>query len=305
MRCLSETAMRLDTIIVGMDFSPGSMSTATWLADTIAPDARLVLVHAIEPPARPAFPIADTLPAEVLAAAARTEAQERLDEVALAIHRVAVKTEVRIGHAHDVMMDVANEMSADLIALGPHRNYGHTSMLLGTTADMLVRSAGKPVMIGPRSPTVHHTCIVAGITDSSALPGVFAFADYLAKRLAGRLMLVHVLETAAYSHMASVAAAHAHGDEGQERAEVEGELRGQKMHWLRRAAAAGIDSARTDIRVEHGDAGDALLTVARQERAALIVLGGHTAMRHLPAVVGRTVSHVVYGARCGVVVVPA
>lgn len=295
--------MRLDTVVVGMDFSPDSISTANWVAETLAPAATLVLVQAIEPPGRAAFPVAETLPPEMLTTSAQTSAYERLAEIASTVHGGAVKCEVRVGRAHRVLMDLAAEFAADLIAVGPHRNDEHSSLLLGTTADMLVRSAGLPVLIGPRSPTKDRTRVVAGVTDSSALPRVFAYADYLAGRLGGRLTLVNVLETAAYSHMASMAAAHAHGDEERERVEVEGELRWQTMRWLWQAAAAGVEPTRVDTRVEHGEAAEALLEVARQEHAALIVLGGHTPVRHLPAVLGRTVRHVLYGARCGVIVV--
>jgi universal stress protein A len=297
--------MRLDTVVCGMDFSPDSISTADWVSGTLAPTATLVLVHAIEPPGRPAFPVAETLPPQMLKASAQTRASERLAEIASSLHDGAVWSEIRVGRAHSVIMDVAAEVGADLIAIGPHRNLEHSSILLGTTADMLVRSAGLPVLVGPRSPTKDRTRVVAGVADSSALPRVFAYADSLAVALRGRLTLVNVLETAAYSHMASMAAAHAHGDDERERVEVEGELRWQTMRWLWQAAAAGVEPTRVDTRVEHGEAADALLDVARQEHAALIVLGGHTLVRHLPAVLGRTVRHVLYGARCGVVVVPA
>ena len=297
--------MRLERIVVGMDFSPGSVSTANWLGETLAPAATLVLAHAVEPPARPAFPVAETLPSDVLATAARAEAREQLDQILPAIHGRTLKTEIRVGRAHRVIMDVATEIDADLIAVGPHRNYAHTSMLLGPTADVLIRSSRVPVVIGPRTPTSDRRHIVAGVTDSSAMPQVFAYADYLASTLGGGLTLVNVLETSAYSHMASLAAAHAHGDDERARDEVEAELRSQVTRWLWQAAAAGADPTRIDVRVEHGQAAEVLVEVARRERAALIVLGGHTPARHLPAVLGRTVRHVVYAAPCGIVVVPA
>ncbi|HKW49102.1 MAG TPA: universal stress protein [Gemmatimonadaceae bacterium] len=297
--------MRLDTAVVGIDFSPESIATANWIAGTLAPAARVVLAHAIEPPARPAFLVAETLPPEMFAISAQAKAHERLADIAATIHGPSVNHEVRTGRAHTVIAELAKEVGADLVALGPHRNYEHSSMLLGTTADVVIRNASVPVLIGSRLPSRNRTRVVAGVTDSSALPRVFAFADDLAARLGARLTLVNVIESAAYTHMASVAAAHAHGDDERERAEVEGNLRWQTVHWLWKAAAAGIEPARVDTRVEHGAAAEAILEVARQEKAALIVLGGHTPVRHLPSVLGRTVRHVLYGARCGVVVVPA
>jgi nucleotide-binding universal stress UspA family protein len=296
--------MQLDTIVIGMDFSPAAVTTATWVATELAPRATIVLVHAIDHPARPSFLVAETLPAEALAADARTAAEERLHEVAPAIRHGALRTEIRMGRADDVIAQVAMETAADLIAVGPHGNREHESMLLGTTADSLVRRAPAPVLIGPRAPLHRMEGVVAAVEDSPVTAEVFAWADLLAKQLSARLTVLHVLDDASYSHMASVAAAHAHGSEDAEREELQAEWRTQTLQWLQQCAAAGVDPSNVDVQVEHGPAAEGILQVAKHDRSAVIVLGRHGAVRGVPALLGRTVRHVLHAARCAVMVVP-
>jgi nucleotide-binding universal stress UspA family protein len=197
------------------------------------------------------------------------------------------------------------ECAADIIAVGPHGNREHESMFLGTTADCLARAAPVPVIIGPRSPRSGSNRVLAAVEDAPATAQVFAWADFLASQLSARLTILHALDERAYSHMASLAAAHAHGNEGIEHAEIKGELRWQAQRWLRECVASGIDASRVDIEVEHGAAAETILRVARRERAALIVIGRHGTPRGVPALLGRTVRHVLHGARCGVLIVPA
>lgn len=300
----AQVDMRLDTIVVGMDFSRQATGTTRWLSTTLAPRARLVLVHAIEPPGRPPFPIANTLPEPALAFDARAHATEQLREASTAIGRNIARTEIRFGRAHEVVLQVAAETGADMIAVGPHGTRAHESLLLGTTADSLVRSSGIPVLIGGRSPMRGRTDVVAAVTESPATTAVLGWADLAARRLDGRLTVLHAIEPAAYSHLASMAAAHAHGEPAVERAEVQGELRRQTLHWLRECANCGIDTTRVAPQVEEGPAAESIVRFAARERAALIVVGRHQTLRGLPAMLGRTVRHVLHEARCAILVVP-
>ena len=297
--------MRLDTIVLGMDFSQMAVATAEWLAMTLAPNARLVLVHAIESLDQPPFPVAETLPESVLAADIRAHAEDELAEVSRLIGRNVAKAEVRIGRAHDVLVDVAGDERADMIAVGPHGNRDHESLLLGTTADSIVRCSPIPVLVGARASLRGRSDVIAAVTESPATPSVLAWADLASRSLDGRLTVLHAIEPAAYSHMASLAAAHAHGDSMVERAEVHGELRRQARRWVRESESLGTDAARVEPVVEEGIADEIIVRTAARERSALIVVGRHQVARGLPAMLGRTVRHVLHEARCAVLVVPA
>jgi nucleotide-binding universal stress UspA family protein len=295
--------LRLDTIVVGMDFSQLAIDMAEWLAMALAPEARLILAHAVESPARPSFLVAETLPAEALASDARGQAEEGLSEAARQIGRNVVTSEIRAGRPHDVITQLALEYRADLIAVGPHGNREHESLLLGTTADNVVRTARIPVLVGARVGLHGRSGVVAAVTER-AKSAVLQWADLAAQRIDGRLTLLHAVEPAAYRHLASMAAAHAHGDPSVERAEVQGELRWQALRWLRESAVAGIGSTRLEPVIEDGPAAETIVHVASRNRAALIVLGRHQAARALPVMLGRTVRRVLHEARCAVLVVP-
>jgi nucleotide-binding universal stress UspA family protein len=296
--------MRVDTIVIGIDFSPTSATMAKWVATTLAPHASIVFAHAIDHPAKPAFLAADTLPDEALASDARREAEARLSDLAPTIRSSGYRIEVGIGRAHEIIERVATEVGAELIAVSPHGNHEHESLFLGSTADSLVRSAPVPVLVGPRTPRSRVERVLAAVEDAPVMPRVLEWADGIARQLSARLTVLHALDVAAYSHVMSMAAAHARGDVDSEQAQIRGEMEWQTQRWLRESVASGLDPSRFETLVEHGSAAEVILQTARRERAGVIVMGRHGTMRGVPALLGRTVRRVLHAARCGVLVIP-
>lgn len=296
--------MRLDTVVIGMDFSPSATTVATWVAQSLAPRAKLALVHAIEPPARPSFLVAETLPAEALEEDALNQAMDRLREVARDLGPNVSRIDVRVGRAADVIRLYAVDACADLIVVGPHGNRTHPSVLLGTTTDNLVRGAPAPVLVGPRAPLRGRTRVVAGVIETAVATRVLAWANLATRQLGGRLTTLYAIEPAAYVHMASVIAARSHGDVMIEERELDREIRLQAHHWLTACTEANLDPAMVDVVVQEGLASDVILQRAADERAALIILGGHESLPALPPRLGRTVRNVLHEARAGVLIVP-
>ena len=72
-----------------------------------------------------------------------------LDEVAsrLQAKGFSVKTILSEGRAADVILDVAESMQADLIAMTTHGRSGVGRWLLGSTADAVVHAAKVPVLL--------------------------------------------------------------------------------------------------------------------------------------------------------------
>ena len=58
-----------------------------------------------------------------------------------------VTTDVRHGAAASAILDTARQQGADLIALTAHGHGGFMELLLGSTADKIVRGAGTPVLL--------------------------------------------------------------------------------------------------------------------------------------------------------------
>jgi len=296
--------MRLDTVVVGIDFSSAAIATANWAAKSLAPRAKLALVHALELPARPPFLVAETLPAEALEIEARTEAMDRLRKVARELGPNVTRVELRSGRAADVITQFAIDASADLVVVGPHGNRAHRSRLLGTTADALVRAALVPVLVGPHASMRGRTRVIAGVTETTITARILSWADYAARQLGGRLTALHAIETAGYVHMASMAAAHAHGDPVAEWLEIDEERRGQALHWLTECSRAHIDTSHVDAVAQEGEVAEVIVLYAAKERAALVVLGKHENAPGVPSRLGSTVRHVLHDARCAVLVIP-
>lgn len=295
--------MRIDTIVIGTDFSPAATAAANWAANTLAPRARLAFIHALEPSARPPFLSAETLPTEALENDARNAAMEHLCDIARGFGTRVGRAEVRVGRASDVIKQYAIDVGADLIVVGRHGARSHRSLLLGTTADSLVRDATVPVLVGPRASLRGRTRVIAGVVDAPIASRVLAWAGAAARQLGARLTTIHAIEPAAYAHMASMVAAHSHGDAIADERELEREREQLGLRWLHECGRAHIDPSHVDPIVREGRADEVILERAARERAALIVLGSHETLPPLPARMGRTVRHVLHAARCAVLVV--
>jgi nucleotide-binding universal stress UspA family protein len=272
------------------------------VAKSLTPRAKFAFVHAIEAPARPAFLVAETLPAEALEIEARAEAMDRLRDITRGFDGDVSRLEVRVGRAADVVMQFATDVRGDLVVVGPHGDRSHRSLLLGTTADTLVRNATVPLLVG--APASGTTRVVAGVTDSAVTAGVLAWADLAARQLGGRLTTLYAIEPAAYAHAASMAAARSHGDAIVEWLAAEEERRRQALQWVTECSRQYIDTSRLDALAENGLAPDVILDYADRERAALIVLGKHESAPGLPSRLGSTVRRVLHDAKCAVLVIP-
>lgn len=287
--------MLLRRVVIGTDYGEPSLETAAWVAGTLARDADIVLVHAIDD---------DTPSGTLVDASVRDVANERMREVTARLAIPRLRTEIVVGRPHHVIADVAEREHADLIVVGAHGSREHESRLLGTTADRVVRGATRPVLVGARSAVVHDARVVVAVDDAEPTHTVLEWCEFAAQRLSARVTLLHVLSSGAYGYLLSVAAAHAHGDELLKRSEVNEELDYHVFRWRQEAAEAGIDPARLDVYVRHGSAAEEILDVTRRHDASLLIVGRHDGAPGAPALLGRTVRHVLHAATCHLVIVP-
>lgn len=129
-------------ILVAHDFSEIADRALTFgldLAEKLG--ARVIVMHAYEVPTY-AFPEGPALTAEMaenLESASRTA----LDAVATRNGRAGVSLEValRQGIAWSEIVLLAKESGADMVVMGTHGRRGVARMLLGSTAEKVVRTA--------------------------------------------------------------------------------------------------------------------------------------------------------------------
>lgn len=135
------------SILVGTDLTertdPGVRAGSALAAVT---GAELHLLHAFDFQ-QPATPEASDPPTfQDRVAQAERALAEQIERATPHPERVTTK-QVVIYAAHKALLDRADEMSADLIVLGPHRSSRVGDQFLGSTADRVVRTARSPVLI--------------------------------------------------------------------------------------------------------------------------------------------------------------
>lgn len=294
--------MKLDTIVVGMDFSDAAINAVKWTSQHFAPHARIVLVHVIDPPDRPPFGH-DLLPApEALEATARDFATTHLHEVASFLTPETVRCEIRIGKPYEQITKLAREIGADLIVVGPHGDRPRPSKFLGTTAERIVRTSPAPVLVATNPPADRPQNLLVPVDDLSITPTLLEWTRDLANEFDADVTLLHVWSNAVYSHVASMSYA-AKANEADAREEISNELRDAGHHWLQEIARTGIQRDRVTAAVTHGKPGDATIHLAKAMRADLIVLGRRGTGLVAPALLGSTVGTVLHGSSCPVFVV--
>lgn len=135
--------LRIGTILLPTDFSEPSAG-ACQLSTELARDynSRLVLLHVSATPiigyGEGVVPPNPDVLAEIAA--------EQLDRLPAADPKVRTERRVVEGDPTSVILNVANEVHADLIVMGTHGRTGISRLFAGSVAEQVVRKADCPVL---------------------------------------------------------------------------------------------------------------------------------------------------------------
>lgn len=145
------SAEPLTHILVGVGGSPGGMAAveqAAIMARTFG--ARVTLLRVLAPPAAltsPYLPHAAEMD-RAAAEADETNARASLEKLAARYDDVDIDMKVtQAFHAARGILDSARAIGADMIAVGAHRRTVVGRMVLGSTADKVVRASQVPVLV--------------------------------------------------------------------------------------------------------------------------------------------------------------
>ena len=136
------------TILVPIDFSECSERALDYAVALAAKlDAKVHVLNVISIPAL-TVPEAGSMIAPTVLESAIRENQAALDKLADARRSKAAiaETLLRTGDARDEILHVAETIRADLIVMGTHGRRGITRALLGSVAELVVRTAPCPVL---------------------------------------------------------------------------------------------------------------------------------------------------------------
>jgi universal stress protein A len=145
MPLVTPSPLNLQKILVPIDFSEGSRKALHYaIALAKQSQGEILLLHVLEMPPVPvqAFETAfmEITPEESVA-------NELLQWQAEAGSSAPVKTLVCSGSASPEIVRVANENNMDLIVIGSHGRTGLARLILGSTAERVVRHAACPVLV--------------------------------------------------------------------------------------------------------------------------------------------------------------
>lgn len=298
---------KIEKILVPLDFSPASVKAldyAVWLAKQFRAAIHLVHVH---PPDE-----ASSAPGAGHLLFQSAEAIERLNEELTGIHQKHVPTfrpencHIRGGQPYQQIVLLAREIDADLIVLATRGHSGLKHLLLGSTAERVVRNAPCPVLVARKqkqkskaatksfairtilAPTDFSQCSLAGTE----------YAAFLARTFGATLRLFHAIYP--YTNYVFVDRA---GVRLSGLAEALEETARQEMDALKQMDSLRDLTIQTEILP--GPSVDEICAAAGSPDVDLIVTSTHgrTGLKH--ALIGSVAEHVVRYADCPVVVVPS
>lgn len=201
---------------------------------------------------------------------------------------LAVSTESAEGDPAEAIVRRATELDASAIVMGTHGGRGLERLMLGSVAESVLHRAQRPVatLRGPEHSDGPVRKIVSGADLEDPAP--LRYAAILARRSAADLVIVHAVKGLPEE-----------GGHGLVPASYGPTLLEEARRSLSRAVAfLDASSGRVSTRVVPGSPSHALLRIAEEESADLLVVGVH------PHVLGSTTHPIVRGASCPVLTVP-
>src|SRR5689334_2366859 len=125
-------------VVVGVDFTDPSLSAARWVARRFAPDAEVVLVHALPGPDTPSYLRPFLSPAVELSAAVAPVFYGGLRGLAGLIGAGRAHVYMAVGHPADVLARAAQQFDADVVCVGRGARRRGSARFGSTTAMRLL-----------------------------------------------------------------------------------------------------------------------------------------------------------------------
>lgn len=141
-------SVQFKKVLVPVDFSKSSQASVQFAVELARRhDSQLILLNVIEPmiyPASDGFTNFAVVPVSVPRSAVRAKLK-RWKETEVP-PGMKVDTKLRIGQAYKEIVEAARQMEVDLIIISTHGYSGLKHILVGSTAERVVRHATCPVL---------------------------------------------------------------------------------------------------------------------------------------------------------------
>ncbi len=266
----------IESILFATDFSEcakHAQEHATFWASTLG--ARLHVVHVIEfPPGMDPEQPVNKMYLDRL----REESDGKLRDTIAEIERGGATAQGRLetGIASQALAETAEALGSGLVVLGTRGLTGLNHLLIGSTAERLVRTASCPVLTvpskrepqpageeSPRSTRIQR--ILAPLDFSDCSLDAIEYAIFVAKTFDAALTIQHVLEPISFGL-----------DFTLRHVEERRQQRKQVESWL---SDLGSSLDAQGLRITHvvtaGEAADSILARSQEQRCDVIVMGTH------------------------------
>ncbi len=140
--------IRINKILVPTDFSEHSKEALRYAVEMAkVHDAEIILGHVMEPPIYPTMFEGAAVAVPPLDESFRKQLEEHLEDLRKEeVGEITSKIVVREGSATSELTELAKDEDVDLIIIATHGYTGIKHMLLGSTAEKVVRNAPCPVL---------------------------------------------------------------------------------------------------------------------------------------------------------------
>lgn len=292
--------MKLERIVVGIDFSRPSVQAAEWTASQFAPGAEFILTHAIAVPDASAIVRSGSPRRDLMVETLREGADKRLRELGISLGAKRMWIEIREGDPSHCLAEVADSYSADLIISGTHGERPGVREELGSTAERLVNTARVPVLLVARPGATPPGHILAAVDNPHVSAVELGWAAALSREFGARVTAVHVI-TSAMANAALTAAAMVSGAPPVDLQNPQ-VIAEETARWLKETTAAGVPSDLARCEVMYGDPAAELLRAVERLGADLLIMGRRSAGGLRRAVMGSVVAATLRRAPCPVLV---
>jgi len=291
--------MKMETIVIGVDFSEAADAAAQWTTRYFAPDGDVRLVHVLDIEHPPRFLAGRYPPRERLFEGMRQSVEKRLGDLAATLVSRSgasrrVETEMRHGRPPEELVEAARAASADLIAIGEHGQRPGVCRSLGSTAERLVRVSPVPVLVAKLMVRSKPSRILVPIDDSETATTALGWGLFLARRFGADLTVLHVLSLTILAHLHLVSPP-------SKADRVEHEVEESARNWIRGLLNELGGSA--EILIACGEPRYEVFAAATRLDAELIVVGSRGSGGVARTVLGSVATAVMRGVSCPVLVV--
>lgn len=236
---------------------------------------------------------AQDMPQRVLEAA---QAQvQALADLLLQRHGVQVSTHVRTGTVTNELVHIVKNLQADLLVCGARGESVVRHLLLGTTAQRILRTTPCPVLVVKQSPHEGYRRVLVPVDFSDASLGTLQLARRIAPN--AELVLLHAFEVPfegrlRYARVEEDTLAHYRT--------VARQVAAEKLEALR--VQAGLADEECHCIVQYGDPALRAVEQEQDQDCDLIVMGKHGEGPVADLLLGSVTKHVLAESQCDVLV---